>query len=124
MNYQHKFENTYLWGSYSPITGDSSVWEINGVDSKIFEHYLKALSEFKPREYKVVVIDNAAFHNTTNFEVPDNIYLLNIPAYSLNSIPVSKFGNTLKNDTKTKPLRICKNLDSGYGIWSVKCKTI
>ena len=61
LNYQHKFENTYLWGSYSPITGDSSVWEINGMDSKIFEHYLKALSEFKPREYKVVVIDNAAF---------------------------------------------------------------
>ena len=123
VNYQHTFENTYLWGSYSPITGDSFVWEINGVDSKIFEHYLKALSEFKPREYKVVVIDNAAFHNTTNFEVPDNIYLLNILTL-LNSILVSKFGSTLKNDTKTKPLRICNNLDSGYGIWSVKCKTI
>ena len=53
VNYQHTFENTYLWGSYSPITGDSFVWEINGVDSKIFEHYLKALSEFKPREYYV-----------------------------------------------------------------------
>ncbi|WP_407281517.1 hypothetical protein [Tenacibaculum maritimum] len=23
VSYQHKFSNTYLWGSYSPINGDS-----------------------------------------------------------------------------------------------------
>ena len=62
VNYQHKFENTYLWGSYSPITGDSFVWEINGVSTKIFEAYLEAFARFNPREFKVIVIDNAADH--------------------------------------------------------------
>ena len=82
VEYQHKFKNTYLWGSYSPINGDSFVWEVNGVDSSIFEAYLKHYSLHKPNEYKIVVIDNAGFHSTKNIEIPDNIFLLNIPPYS------------------------------------------
>lgn len=39
VNYQHKFSNTYLWGSYSPITGDQFVWEIEGIDITIFQSY-------------------------------------------------------------------------------------
>ena len=120
MNYQHKFENTYLWGSYSPITGDSFVWEINGVDSKIFEYYLKALSEFKPREYKVVVIDNAAFHNTTNFEVPDNIYLLNIPAYSPELNPCEQIWQYIKKRYKNKTFEDMQELRQW--LWDMVCK--
>ena len=120
MNYQHTFENTYLWGSYSPITGDSFVWEINGVDSKIFEHYLKALSEFKPREYKVVVIDNAAFHNTTNFEVPDNIYLLNIPAYSPELNPCEQIWQYIKKRYKNKTFEDMQQLRRW--LWDMVCK--
>lgn len=36
ISYQHKFESTYLYGSYSPIDGDSFVWEINRVCTDIF----------------------------------------------------------------------------------------
>lgn len=64
VNYQHKFSNTYLWGSYSPITGDQFVLEIEGVDSTIFQSYLNEFSQFKPEEYKVVILDNAAFHGS------------------------------------------------------------
>ena len=39
VKYQHAFKNTYLYGSYSPVNGDSFVWEINGTDTKIFEAY-------------------------------------------------------------------------------------
>ena len=81
VNYQHKFISTYLWGSYSPIDGDSFVWEVNGVNCKIFESYLKHLSAHRPEEFKILVIDNAGFHSTKNIEIPKNIYLLNIPAY-------------------------------------------
>ena len=44
VTYQHIFKTTYLYGSYSLIDGDSFVWEINGVDTTIFEAYLKAFS--------------------------------------------------------------------------------
>lgn len=80
--YQHVFQTTYLYGSYSPINGDSFVWEINGVSAEVFGACLREFSLHRPKEYKIVVIDNAGFHSTKNIEVPDNIYLLRIPPYS------------------------------------------
>lgn len=82
VKYQHKFATTYLWGSYSPINGDSFVWEIDGVNGAIFEAYLKALSKHNPEEVKILVIDNAGFHSTNNIEIPNNIRLLRIPPYT------------------------------------------
>jgi hypothetical protein len=82
ISYGHKFSSTYLYSSYSPIDGDSFVWEVEGVSTKIFETYLNGLSQHRPEEFKIVVIDNAGFHSTKNITVPSNIFLLNIPAYS------------------------------------------
>ena len=79
VTYQHIFKTTYLYGSYSPINGGCFVREINGVDTKIFRAYLKEFSLYKPKEYKIVVIDNASFHSTKNIEIPENIHLLRIP---------------------------------------------
>ncbi len=44
VSYQHKFQTTYLYGSYSPINGDRFVWESNGVITTIFESYLRHFS--------------------------------------------------------------------------------
>ena len=44
VKYQHAFKSTYLYGSYSPINGDSFMWKIDGTDTKIFEAYLQAFS--------------------------------------------------------------------------------
>ena len=119
VNYQHKFDNTYLWGSYSPITGDSLVWEINGVDSKIFEHYLEALSKFKPKEFKVVVIDNAAFHSTANIKVPKNIDLLNIPAYCPELNPCEQIWQYIKKRYKNKTFENMQTLRQW--LWDMVC---
>lgn len=102
VNYQHKFQNTYLWGSYSPITGEQFVWEVNGVDKDIFEAYLEAFSKFKPNEFKIMVIDNAAFHSTKNINVPDNIYLLNIPPYCPELNPCEQVWQYIKKRFKNK----------------------
>ncbi|TCI90780.1 IS630 family transposase [Tenacibaculum sp. M341] len=102
VNYQHKFTNTYLWGSYSPINGDSFVWEINGVDSNIFEAYLNEFSKQNPREYKIVVIDNAGFHATKNIEIPENIYLLRIPPYTPELNPCEQVWQYIKQRFKNQ----------------------
>lgn len=102
VSYQHIFKTTYLYGSYSPINGDSFVWEINGVDTTIFEAYLKAFSKYKPKEYKIVVIDNAGFHSTKNIEVPNNIYLLRIPPYNPELNPCEQVWQYIKNRFKNQ----------------------
>ncbi len=100
INYQHTFSSTYLYGSYSPIDGDSFVWEVEGVSSKIFEAYLKAFSQHRPEEFKIVVIDNAGFHSTKNITVPSNIFLLNIPAYTPELNPCEQVWAYLKTRFK------------------------
>ncbi len=104
VNYQHKFANTYLYGSYSPITGDSFVYEIEGVSKEIFHQYLQKLSEYKPNEYKILVIDNAGFHSIKDFKLPDNIYLLAIPPYSPELNPCEKVWQYLKDRYKNNTM--------------------
>jgi len=100
VKYQQAFKSTYLFGSFSPINGDSFIWEINGVDTLVFEAYLKAFSSYKPNELKIIIIDNAGFHSTANIDVPDNIKLINIPPYSPELNPSEKIWSYLKTRFK------------------------
>ena len=110
VTYQHVFKTTYLYGSYSPINGDSFVWEINGVDNKIFEAYLGAFSNYKPKEYKIVVIDNAGFHSTKHIKVPKNIYLLRIPPYNPELNPCEQVWQYIKNRFKNQRFKTMQDL--------------
>lgn len=102
VDYQHRFSATYLYGAYSPIDGDSFVWEVEGVSTKIFEAYLKGLSLHRPGEYKLVVIDNAGFHSTKNIKVPENIFLINIPAYTPELNPCEQIWKHIKQRFKNR----------------------
>ncbi len=54
VKYQHAFKNTYLYGSFSPINGDSFVFEIEGTTSEIFYLYILEFSKYKPEELKII----------------------------------------------------------------------
>lgn len=99
-SYQHKFDTTYLYGSYSPLDGDSFVWEINGVSTNVFEAYLEAMSKHRPKEIKIIVIDNAGFHSTKNIEIPKNIHLIRIPPYSPELNPCEQIWAWIKSGYK------------------------
>jgi transposase len=110
VTYQHKFDTTYLWGSYSPINGDSFVWEVSAVNTTVFEQYLNDFSAHKPDEYKIVVIDNAGFHSTKNIQVPDNIFLLRIPPYSPELNPCEQIWQHLKKLFKNQVFKTIEQL--------------
>ena len=102
VRYQHRFANTYLYGSYSPITGDSFVYEIEVLGKDIFHKYLSKMSEYKPKEFKIVVIDNASFHSTLDIELPQNIVLVPIPPYTPELNPCEKIWQYIKDRFKNK----------------------
>ena len=110
VNYQHKFATTYLYGSYSPIDGDSFVYEIETLGKDIFHQYLKKLSEHRPDEYKIVVIDNAGFHSTKDMQLPENIYLLPIPPYTPELNPCEKVWQYIKDRYKNKTFKNMETL--------------
>lgn len=82
VKYQHAFKNTYLYGSFSPINGDSFIYEIEGTTSEIFYSYIKEFSKYKPNELKILIIDNAGFHSLSKYKIPENIKFIRIPPYS------------------------------------------
>lgn len=100
--YQHAFKNTYLFGSFSPINGESFVWEINGVDKRIFEEYLNEFAKQDPKELKIIVIDNAGFHSTKDMNLPENIKLVRIPPYSPELNPCEKVWHFIKQKYKNQ----------------------
>jgi len=108
--YQHKFSTTYLYGSYSPINGDSFVWEIDGVNSIIFEEYLQHFSKHKPEEFKIVIIDNAGFHSTKNIEIPENVHLLRIPPYTPELNPCEQIWQYIKTRYKNQLFKTMEDL--------------
>ncbi len=110
VQYQHAFKNTYLYGSFSPINGDSFVYEIEGTTSEIFYEYIKAFSQYKKDEMKIIIIDNAGFHSLSKYKTPDNIAFIRIPPYSPELNPSEKIWAHIKKDYKNRVFEDLKNV--------------
>ncbi len=112
MKYQHAFKNTYLYGSFSPIDGDSFVYEIEGTTSEIFYEYLLAFSRHRPTELKIIIIDNAGFHSLAKYDIPENITLIRISAYSPELNPSEKIWDYIKKYYKNRVFENLENVKS------------
>lgn len=110
VKYQHAFKNTYLYGSFSPINGDSFVFEIEGTTSEIFYLYILEFSKHKPKELKIIIIDNAGFHSLSKHEIPENIKLIRIPPYSPELNHSEKIWAYIKSFYKNKVFEDLKNV--------------
>jgi len=102
VKYQHAFKNTYLYGSFSPINGDSFVYEIEGTTSEIFYSYILEFSKYKPNELKIIIIDNAGFHSLSKYNIPENIVFIRIPPYSPELNHSEKIWAYIKQSYKNK----------------------
>lgn len=97
--YQHKFENTYLFGSFSPINGDSFILDMPCCDTNCFQSYLDEFSLEKPTEFKIIILDNGAFHHAKRLSIPANIALIFLPPYSPELNPAEKIWAFFKSKT-------------------------
>lgn len=109
VKYQHAFKNTYLYGSFSPINGDSFVSEIEGTTSEIFYNYISEFAKYKPEEFKIIIIDNAGFHSLSKYDIPKNIAFIKIPPYSPELNHSEKIWAYIKQSYKN---RVFENLNN------------
>ena len=70
--YQHKFNNFYLFGAYSPLTGTHFTLELPKCNTECFQVYLDEFSKEKPDEFKIIILDNGAFHKAAELMIPSN----------------------------------------------------
>ena len=100
--YKHSYKYKWLWGSFSPITGESFCMLTDNVCKELFIQYLEDFSKHKPNELKILIIDNASFHSTKDVILPDNIVLLPIPPYCPELNPAERVWEWMKNKTAMK----------------------
>jgi len=110
--YHHKFESTYLFGAFSPINGDSLLLDLPNCNTDMFQIFLDELAKQNPEEYKIVILDNGAFHKAKRLLIPDNIGLIFLPPYSPELNPAEKVWWLLKKQINNKVFKTMENLQA------------
>ena len=108
--YLHKFENTYLYGAFSPINGNSLLVELPECNTDWFQAFLEELSVMDEEEFKVLVLDNGAFHKAKRLVIPENIALIFLPPYSPELNPAERIWLEIKRSLKMKVFQSLKEL--------------
>jgi transposase len=94
--FQQLFKSTYLYGAFSPINGDKLILELPYCNSECFQLFLDIMSKQNEDEFKIIVLDNGAFHKAKNLKIPSNILLLFLPPYSPELNPAEKIWHNFK----------------------------
>lgn len=89
-NFQQVFKSLYLFGAFSPITGEHFEVEMPYCNTETFQVFLEKFSEINPTELKIMLLDNGPFHKAKRLVIPENIILLFIPAYAPELNPSEK----------------------------------
>ena len=110
MPYQHKFKNLYLFGAFSPITGTHFTLELPKCNADCFQLYLDEFSKLNPNEFKILILDNGAFHKAGQLKIPTNIGLLFIPPYSPELNPAEKMWRHFKDQIANEVFKTIDNL--------------
>jgi transposase len=108
--YQNIFKSTYIFGAFSPINGDSLVMELPYCNGDNFQIFLNELSNKNATEFKVIVLDNGAFHKGKLLIIPENIALIFLPPYSPELNPAELVWLNMKRKTTNKIYKTMEEL--------------
>ena len=100
--FQQVFKSTYLFGAFSPITGDKFLVEYPNCNADVFELFLIELAKEKPEELKLLIVDNAPFHKAKKIKIPENIILIFQPPYAPEVNPAEQIWAWFKRDFTNK----------------------
>ena len=68
----------------------------------MFQIFLNELAGQNPDEFKIMVLDNGAFHKAAALKIPENIALVFLPPYSPELNPAEKMWASLKRKFSNK----------------------
>ena len=105
--YERQF--TYVYGAVSPLVGEMD-WRLttrmNTVEMRAF---LQQVSAAHPDEFILMIVDGASSHRSQDLEVPENIRLIRLPAYSPELNPQEHVWDDLRE--KAFPNRVSRDMD-------------
>jgi transposase len=93
----HRFDNLYLFGAFSPITGCRHLLEMPHCNADTFQYFIDYMAQQNAAEFKILILDNGAFHHAKTLNIPSNIALLFLPPYSPELNPAEKMWRYFKD---------------------------
>jgi hypothetical protein len=93
----HRFDNLYLFGAFSPLTGDSCLLEMPHCNSATFQVFIDHMANQSPEEFKILLLDNGAFHHAASLKIPSNMAFIFLPPYSPELNPAEKMWRHFKD---------------------------
>jgi len=70
--------------------------EMPACNADLFQTYLDELSKHRPEQFKILVLDNGAFHKAKSLQLPHNTGLIFLPPYSPELNPAEKMWASFK----------------------------
>ena len=88
--FQQVFQSTWLFGAFSPISGDHFQLELPHCSSSTFQIFLDHFAKERPTEFKIMLLDNGAFHKARCLRWPANVCPLFLTPYAPELNPAEK----------------------------------
>jgi transposase len=85
-----EYLSTWLFGGFSPITGEHLLMEFPNCNADNFQIFLNEISSENQKTLIIMVLDNGAFHKAKKLKIPKNIELFFLPPYSPELNPAEK----------------------------------
>jgi transposase len=93
-----------------PSGGNHLILEMPHCNSSTFQTFLEHLSNQDQQEFKILILDNGAFHHAKSLSIPGNIALLFLPPYSPELNPAEKVWWMIKRELKMKLFKTIEEL--------------
>ena len=84
--------------------------ELPKCNADMFQVFLNHLSAMDQQEFKILILDNGAFHHARSLVIPDNIALVFLPPYSPELNPAEKVWWLIKRELKMKLFKTIEEL--------------
>jgi hypothetical protein len=90
------YEYYWLYATVEPTTGDAFWWELPRLDADCFTVFLRQFGQHYAASLNLVRLDQAPAHVAQRVQVPENVVLVWLPAYSPELTPVERLWEDLK----------------------------
>ena len=104
------YEYYWLYAAVEPTTGEAFGWELPGLDADCFTVLLRQFGQHDADSLNIMFLDQAPAHVAQRVEVPENVLLVWLPAYSPELHPVERLWEDLKSRIDVLDTRVRSRL--------------
>jgi hypothetical protein len=104
------YESYWLYAAVEPTTGDAFWWELPRLDADCFTVFLRQFGQHYAERLNLVLLDQAPAPVAQRVQIPANVILVWLPAYSPEWNPVERLWEDLKHRIDVLDARVQSSL--------------